>query len=72
MQPGIMEEHEQFLEADRDNDEDYLDNDEEDDHPENGKHDEDEELKLDDVLRLGGTKVCVYCLICYARANKLS
>ncbi|KAA0708953.1 CCAAT/enhancer-binding protein zeta CCAAT-box-binding transcription factor [Triplophysa tibetana] len=75
MQPGNMEEHEQFSETDRDNDEDYLDNDEENDHPENGKHDDDddeeEEFKLDDVLRLGGTKGDYVLLAGIADSNEI-
>ncbi|XP_057208151.1 CCAAT/enhancer-binding protein zeta [Triplophysa rosa] len=71
MQRGIMEEHEQFSEADIVNDEDYLENDEEDEHTENGKHDEDEELKLDDVLRLGGTKGDYVLLAGLADSNEL-
>lgn len=58
-----MEEREQFSEADVDA-EDYLDNDEDEDQAENGKHDkDDDEFKVDDVLRLGGTKVSVHCLM---------
>lgn len=58
MPRGIMEkQHSSYTENDgAEDDEDYIGDDDERDHTKNDKSEDDEEFKLDDVLRLGGTK----------------